>query len=87
MYQKLNAKPSCVSTLHIILELPEIVVDFGKKKHLKSALPQKALLEHKKHLVNIILLTKCNKKVLTIKLFSLFFIYMIKFLRTRCKCK
>ena len=41
----------------------------------------------KRHFVNIILLTKRKKKVLTIKLFGFFFICMIKFLRTRCKYK
>ena len=51
---------------------------FLAKKHFQS---------RKKHLVNIILLTKSNRKVLTIKLFSLVFICMIKFLRARCKCK
>ena len=80
-----------------------IVVGFGKKKHLKKAplarekkhifskkkkkkkapfCKQKALLEC---LVNINLLIKTNKKVLTIKLFNLFFICIIKFLRARCK--
>ena len=47
-----------------------------KKKHFWS---------RKKHVVNIILLTKSNKKVLTIKLFNLFFICVIKFLRARCQ--
>ena len=44
----------------------------AKKKKKKSTFGAE-----KKHLVNIILLTKSNKKVLTIKLFSLFFICMI----------
>ena len=48
----------------------------SQKKHFWS---------RKKQLVNIILLTKSNKKVLTIKLFSLFFICVIKFLRARCQ--
>ena len=57
-----------------------------KKKHISSKksthFTKKKQL--KKHLVNIIL-TKSNKKILTIKLFSFFFICVIKFLRARCQ--
>ena len=78
----------CLRTMTVVaIQLAGIVVDFGKKKHLKKAPKEKKHIfskkkkkkhpfhkkhfwSRKKHLVNIILLTKSNKKVLAIKLFS-----------------
>ena len=75
------------------LKVAGIIVDFGKKSTRRKhpSTEKKYIFSKKsthfakkstfgvgkKHLVNIISLTKSNKKVLKIKLFSLFFICVI----------